>query len=58
MRSGPRWTSSIQASQAMATRLYQQAAPQSQATAGEDERVTDDDDVVEAEIIEDDDEDA
>jgi molecular chaperone DnaK len=45
----------IQASQAMATRLYEQAAQQSQAGATDDE--TDglgDDDVVEAEIIEDD----
>jgi molecular chaperone DnaK len=45
----------IQASQAMATRLYEQAAQQSQAAAADDE--TDgngDDDVVEAEIIEDD----
>ncbi len=45
----------IQASQAMATRLYEQAAQQSQAAAAGDE--TDgngDDDVVEAEIIEDD----
>ena len=44
----------IQASQAMATRLYEQAAQQSQAAAAGDE--TDgngDDDVVEAEIIED-----
>ena len=44
----------IQASQAMATRLYEQAAQQSQAAAADDE--TDgngDDDVVEAEIIED-----
>ncbi len=46
----------IQASQAMATRLYEQAAQQSQAAAAGDE--TDgngDDDVVEAEIIEDED---
>ena len=46
----------IQASQAMATRLYEQAAQQSQASAAGDE--TDgngDDDVVEAEIIEDED---
>ncbi len=49
----------IQASQAMATRLYEQAAQQSQAAAGgEGEAAADDDDVVEAEIIEDDDEDA
>ncbi len=47
----------IQASQAMATRLYEQAAQQSQAaTAGEEDAGNDDDDVVEAEIIEDDDE--
>ncbi len=46
----------IQASQAMATRLYEQAAQQSQAAAegGEGEASGDDDDVVEAEIIEDD----
>ena len=46
----------IPASQAMATRLYQQAAQQSQAAAegGEGEASGDDDDVVEAEIIEDD----
>jgi molecular chaperone DnaK len=41
----------IQASQAMATRLYQQ---QGGAVAGEDHTVPEDDDVVEAEIIEDD----
>ena len=45
----------IQASQAMATRLYEQAAQQSQAAAAGDETDGDsDDDVVEAEIIEDD----
>jgi molecular chaperone DnaK len=44
----------IQASQAMATRLYEQAAQQ--APAGGSEPEADDDDVVEAEIIEDDDE--
>jgi molecular chaperone DnaK len=42
----------IQASQAMATRLYQQASQQ--ATAGGEQMGTDDDDVVEAEIIDDD----
>ena len=45
----------IQASQAMATRLYEQAAQQSQAAAaGEETDGNGDDDVVEAEIIEDD----
>jgi molecular chaperone DnaK len=44
----------IQASQAMATRLYEQAAQQSQAAAGGEEADTEDDDVVEAEIIDDD----
>ena len=46
----------VQASQAMATRLYEQAAQQSQAAAegGESETSADDDDVVEAEIIDDD----
>jgi len=45
----------IQASQAMATRLYEQAAQQGQAgAAGDEDAVSDDDDVVEAEIIEDD----
>ena len=44
----------IQASQAMATRLYQQAAEQ--AEPGADQSEAGDDDVVEAEIIEDDDE--
>jgi molecular chaperone DnaK len=42
----------VTASQAMATRLYEQAAQQAQAASGEPE--TGDDDVVEAEIIEDD----
>ena len=42
----------VTASQAMATRLYEQAAQQAQAASGEP--VTGDDDVVEAEIIEDD----
>jgi molecular chaperone DnaK len=47
----------IQASQAMATRLYEQAAQQSQAAGSGDEAAgSGDDDVVEAEIIEDDDE--
>jgi molecular chaperone DnaK len=44
----------IQASQAMATRLYQQAAQQTQ--AGGEQASSDDDDVVEAEIIDDEDE--
>jgi molecular chaperone DnaK len=44
----------IQASQAMATRLYDQAAQQSQAAAGGEEGDREDDDVVEAEIIDDD----
>ena len=45
----------IQASQAMATRLYEQAAQQSQAgAAGDETEGNGDDDVVEAEIIEDD----
>jgi molecular chaperone DnaK len=45
----------IQASQAMATRLYEQAAQQSQAApAGDESEGNSDDDVVEAEIIEDD----
>jgi len=45
----------VQASQAMATRLYEQAAQQSQAAGATDEDgAADDDDVVEAEIIEDD----
>jgi hypothetical protein len=42
----------IQASQAMATRLYQQAG--TAAAGGEDHTVPEDEDVVEAEIIEDD----
>lgn len=45
----------VQASQAMATRMYEQAAAQ-QAPGGAGEPEPDDDDVVEAEIIEDDDE--
>ncbi len=46
----------IQASQAMATRLYEEAAQQSQAAAAGDETdgTSDDEDVVEAEIIDDD----
>jgi molecular chaperone DnaK len=44
----------VTASQAMATRLYEQAAQQAQAATGEPE--SGDDDVVEAEIIDDDDE--
>jgi molecular chaperone DnaK len=43
----------VTASQAMATRLYEQAAQQAEAASGEPE-TGDDDDVVEAEIIEDD----
>jgi molecular chaperone DnaK len=47
----------VQASQAMATRLYEQAAQQSQAAGAADgDAGADEDDVVEAEIIEDDDE--
>ncbi len=46
----------IQASQAMATRLYEQAAQQSQAgAAGDESEGNSDDDVVEAEIIDDED---
>jgi len=45
----------VSASQAMATRLYQQAAEQ-QAAAGDDAGESDDDDVVEAEIVDDEDE--
>jgi len=45
----------IQASQAMATRLYEQAAQQSQAAgSGDEDAGSGDDDVVEAEIIEED----
>jgi molecular chaperone DnaK len=45
----------VQASQAMATRLYEQAAQQSQAAgSAEEDAGSGDDDVVEAEIIEDD----
>ena len=46
----------IAASQAMATRLYQQAA-QEQAAQGESDTSDEDDDIVEAEIVDDDDED-
>jgi molecular chaperone DnaK len=45
----------VSASQAMATRLYQQAAEQ-QAAAGEEAGASEDDDVVEAEIVDDEDE--
>ena len=45
----------VSASQAMATRLYQQAAEQ-QAAAGDDAGASEDDDVVEAEIVDDEDE--
>lgn len=45
----------VQASQAMATRLYQQAAEQ-QAASGGDDTASEDDDVVEAEIVDDEDE--
>jgi molecular chaperone DnaK len=45
----------IAASQAMATRLYQQAA-QEQAAQGENDTSDEDDDIVEAEIVDDDDE--
>jgi molecular chaperone DnaK len=48
-----RMDSLVQASQAMATRLYEQAAQQS---AASEETVPDDEDVVEAEIVEDEDE--
>ncbi|HSO49960.1 MAG TPA: hypothetical protein VLS86_05395, partial [Acidimicrobiia bacterium] len=44
----------IKASQAMATRLYEQAAQQSQ--VGEEVAADDDENIVEAEIIDDDDE--
>ena len=46
----------VSASQAMASRLYQQASEQQAATGGEDETANDDDDVVEAEIVDDEDE--
>jgi molecular chaperone DnaK len=46
----------IKASQAMATRLYEQAAAAQQTPAGEEVAGDDDDNIVEAEIIEDDDE--
>jgi molecular chaperone DnaK len=45
----------VTTSQAMATRLYQQAAQQ-QASAGSDDAPTDDEDIVEAEIVDDEDE--
>jgi molecular chaperone DnaK len=45
----------VTTSQAMATRLYQQAAQQ-QASAGSDEAQSDDEDIVEAEIVDDEDE--
>jgi molecular chaperone DnaK len=45
----------VTTSQAMATRLYQQAAQQ-QASAGSDEAPSDDEDIVEAEIVDDEDE--
>ncbi|HEU4894225.1 MAG TPA: molecular chaperone DnaK, partial [Acidimicrobiia bacterium] len=45
----------VTTSQAMATRLYQQAAQQ-QASAGSDETTSDDEDIVEAEIVDDEDE--
>jgi molecular chaperone DnaK len=46
----------MSASQAMATRLYQQAAEQQAATGSDDGSSSDDDDVVEAEIVDDEDE--
>jgi molecular chaperone DnaK len=46
----------IAASQAMATRLYQQAA-QAQAAQGESDTPDEDDDIVEAEIVDDDEDD-
>jgi molecular chaperone DnaK len=46
----------MSASQAMATRLYQQAAEQQAATGADDGSSSDDDDVVEAEIVDDEDE--
>ncbi len=45
----------VSASQAMASRLYQQASEQ-QAAAGDETATEDDDDVVEAEIVDDEDE--
>lgn len=47
----------IEASQAMATRLYQEAAQAEAASADSDGMTSDDDDIVEAEIVDDDDED-
>jgi molecular chaperone DnaK len=44
----------VSASQAMATRLYQQAAQQQAAAGGADGETTEDDDVVEAEIVDED----
>ncbi|HXV72448.1 MAG TPA: molecular chaperone DnaK [Acidimicrobiia bacterium] len=46
----------VSASQAMATRLYQQASAQQQTGASDGDTSTDDDDVVEAEIVDDEDE--
>ncbi len=46
----------VSASQAMATRLYQQASDQQAAAGGADSGPSDDDDVVEAEIVDDEDE--
>jgi molecular chaperone DnaK len=46
----------VSASQAMATRLYQQAAEQQAAAGADDDGSSDDDDVVEAEIVDDEDE--
>jgi molecular chaperone DnaK len=46
----------IESSQAMATRLYQEAAQAEAASGGSDDMSSDDEDIVEAEIIEDDDE--
>jgi molecular chaperone DnaK len=46
----------MSASQAMATRLYQEAAEQQAATGADDGSSSDDDDVVEAEIVDDEDE--
>lgn len=48
----------IETSQAMATRLYQQAAEAQSETADAGEPVSDDEDIVEAEIVDDDDEEA
>ena len=46
----------VSASQAMASRLYQQASEQQAAAGGGDETAAEDDDVVEAEIVDDEDE--